>query len=159
MMDAESDKRSASTFSPSSSSSYSSSSCLRLDRLVDSEEIEAAETLAQLANCNTHSSDKWCTKQDTTRVMRESPTLLHSDLSLGPGVRFPSLFFFHLFIRIISTQFQHAWPRSLSQIVTHTDTIELCYVFLCNHKHESKSMWIYIFYFFYIGAEEATQIR
>ncbi|KAL2566303.1 hypothetical protein AAZV13_19G156500 [Glycine max] len=85
MMDAESDKRSASTFSPSSSSSYSSSSCLRLDRLVDSEEIEAAETLAQLANCNTHSSDKWCTKQDTTRVMRESPTLLHSDLSLGPG--------------------------------------------------------------------------
>ncbi|XP_014629394.1 uncharacterized protein [Glycine max] len=85
MMDAESEKRSASTISFSSSSSNSSSSCHRLDRLVDAEEIQAAETLAQLAMRDSHSADKWCTKQDTTRVTRESPTLLHSDLSLGPG--------------------------------------------------------------------------
>ncbi|TKY62009.1 Transcription factor HBP-1a [Spatholobus suberectus] len=86
-MDAESEKRYASTSSsPSPSSSYSSS-CERLDRLVDTEEIEAAETLAQLAMCETHSADKRCAKRGTRRVTPESP-ILDSDLShspLGPG--------------------------------------------------------------------------
>ncbi|KAK7337211.1 hypothetical protein VNO77_17774 [Canavalia gladiata] len=84
-MDVESEKRSAST--SSSSSSYSaSSSCAsenRVDPLVDTEEIEAAETLAQLAMRETCSTDKWC----TNRFTRESPTP-DSDLSgslLGPG--------------------------------------------------------------------------
>lgn len=113
MMDAESEKRSASTISFSSSSSNSSSSCHRLDRLVDAEEIQAAETLAQLAMRDSHSADKWCTKQDTTRVTRESPTLLHSDLSLGPGVRFP-------FTILLSFIYSHNFSpisTSLSQIV------------------------------------------
>ncbi|XP_020212592.1 uncharacterized protein LOC109797089 isoform X3 [Cajanus cajan] len=85
-MDAESEKRSASTsYSTSPSSSYSSS-CDRLDRLLDTEEIEAAETLAHLAMRETHSADKWCNQP---RVTRDSPTQhSESDLShspLGPG--------------------------------------------------------------------------
>ncbi|RDX66764.1 hypothetical protein CR513_54435, partial [Mucuna pruriens] len=82
-MDAESPKRRASTSSSSSPSSSYSSSCDRLDRLLDTEEIEAAETLAHLAMRDTHSADKWC----TNRVTLESPTpdsdLSHSPLRLG----------------------------------------------------------------------------
>ncbi|KAK7396661.1 hypothetical protein VNO78_17817 [Psophocarpus tetragonolobus] len=78
-MDAESEKRYASTSSSSSSSSYSSSSFHRFDRLVHTHEIEAAETLAHLAMRQTYSSDKCCAKP----VTPQSPTPI-SDLSLRP---------------------------------------------------------------------------
>lgn len=51
-----------------------------MDRVVKTEEIEAAETLADLAHLamrRTHSADKCCTKykakRDTSRFNRESP--------------------------------------------------------------------------------------
>ncbi|XP_061340243.1 uncharacterized protein LOC133286807 isoform X2 [Gastrolobium bilobum] len=83
-MDSESQKRSA-----SSSSSSSFSSCASEDRRVETEEIEAAETLAdlaQLAMLETDSAGKWCSneaKRDTRRFTRESPTP-DSDLSHSP---------------------------------------------------------------------------
>ncbi|CAJ1886496.1 unnamed protein product [Sphenostylis stenocarpa] len=80
-MDADKRASTSISFSPSSSDS---SSCEHLDRLVDTEEMEAAETLAQLAMCDSHSTDK-CTKPGATPVSHLSPTL-HSDPSLGPEV-------------------------------------------------------------------------
>lgn len=96
MMDVECEQKRA----PSTSSSTYSSSCDRLDRLLDTQEIEAAETLAQLAMPDTHSANKWCNKRATIRVTRESPThdsdLSRSPSPLGPGVRFLLLFLFTL---------------------------------------------------------------
>ncbi|XP_027349961.1 uncharacterized protein LOC113861378 isoform X2 [Abrus precatorius] len=87
IMDAESEKLSASTSSASSSFSSSSASEERVDRLLHTQEIEAAETLAHLAMRDSHSADKWRGKRATSRFTRESPTP-DSDLShspLGPG--------------------------------------------------------------------------
>lgn len=92
MMDVECEqKRAPSTSSSTSSPSSStySSSCDRLDRLLDTQEIEAAETLAQLAMRDTHSVNKWSNKRATIRVTRDSPThdsdLSRSPSPLGPG--------------------------------------------------------------------------
>ncbi|KAL2345204.1 hypothetical protein Fmac_006489 [Flemingia macrophylla] len=64
-MDAESEKRRDSTsYSTSPSSSYSSD-CNRFDRLLETDEIEAAETLAHLAMRETHSADKCCNRSPT----------------------------------------------------------------------------------------------
>ncbi|XP_047174885.1 uncharacterized protein LOC124842447 isoform X1 [Vigna umbellata] len=76
-MDAESEKRAFTSTSVSRSSS-----CEGMDRLVDKEEMEAAETLAQLAMRDSHSTDKWCTKLCAIPEVHPSPTL-HSDPSLG----------------------------------------------------------------------------
>ncbi|KAG2406174.1 uncharacterized protein HKW66_Vig0054300 [Vigna angularis] len=76
-MDAESEKRAFTSTSVSRSSS-----CEGMDRLVDKEEMEAAETLAQLAMRDSHSTDKWCTKLCAIPEVHPSPTL-HSDSSLG----------------------------------------------------------------------------
>lgn len=90
-MDAESEKRAFTSTSVSRSSSFEG-----MDRLVDKEEMEAAETLAQLAMRDSHSTDKWCTKLCAIPEVHPSPTL-HSDPSLGTAVRF-SLFFPNLII-------------------------------------------------------------
>jgi len=86
-MDAESEKRASTSTLVSRFSSFES-----MDRLVDTEEMEAAETLAQLAMRDSHSTDKWCTKLCAIPELHLSPTL-HSDPSLGIVVRFLSLFF------------------------------------------------------------------
>jgi len=80
-MDAESEKNASTSTSVSLSSSSQ-----RMDRLIRKEEIEAAETLTQLAMRDSHSMDKWCTKPSVPpEEVRLSPTL-HSDLSLPSAV-------------------------------------------------------------------------
>ncbi|KAK7284884.1 hypothetical protein RJT34_19638 [Clitoria ternatea] len=71
-MDAESHKRyHASTSSPDH----------RVDRIVPAEDIEAAETLANLAMRDSHSADEWTTHPSFTR---DSPSdLSHSPIPLG----------------------------------------------------------------------------
>ncbi|KAK7378777.1 hypothetical protein VNO80_04224 [Phaseolus coccineus] len=93
-MDAESEKRASASISPSFPYEH-------MDRLVDREEMEAAETLAQLAMRDSHYTDKWCTKPSAIPELQLqlhlsptlssdpslhlSPTTLHSDSSLDAG--------------------------------------------------------------------------